>query len=141
MEKQKNKITKLVQISEKTGQIGVLVIEKKTNIKEKIKKAIELLNESNYKQAEDYWQIMFALESGQSVFYCEKGKKIDNLVWNMIKEYEGGIISLMDRKEHTGLKTIKYSPLKSHFILLLTRDQIEKSPQGFFNYVGPMESI
>jgi hypothetical protein len=139
MAKINTKISNLVKTSSALGSVGLLILEKNGAVKNK--EAVKQLSDSGYKQAGDYLGLMDCLQNTQPVFYLEKDEKINNLVWEIVREYEGGIVSLMDRAGHSGLKTARFVPKNSPFILALSRAQIEKSPAGIFEYAGPQESI
>lgn len=135
------KIKKLAEISFKLGEVGLIIVENEKEAETEGQKIRKILTDLNYQEAKDYLEIMNGLEAKQPLFYIEPKEKIDNLVWDIIREYQGGMVSLMDRQNHAGLKTVKFLPKESPFILVLTREQIDNSPQGFFEYIGPMESI
>ena len=140
MDKQQ-KIKKLAEISAKLGEIGLLIIESEKKAEADGQSARKILANLNYQEAKNYLEIMNSLEAKHPVFYIESEEKLNNLIWEIIREYQGGMVSLMDRQNHTGLKTVKFLPKESPLILILTRKQIENSPQGLFEYAGPIESI
>ncbi len=129
----------LIKTAAVMEEIGVVILEKTSKAKEQeIKSAIMA---AGFNLGLDYLEIMSALEQTRPIFYIEEGKVLDSLVWEIVREYKGGLVSLMDRRMHTGLKTIKFNPSKSQFIILLTRKQLEAGPGDFFDYVGPLVSI
>lgn len=128
-------IKKIVETSKLTGEIALIIIEdetKKQEILDDIKK--------NLKGAKDYLEAMDLLEKSQSFYYLEEGVKLDGLIYEIVAEYKTGIISLMDRKYKTGLKTVKFNPNNIVIVLVLTREQIEASDQ-LFEYIGPILTV
>ncbi len=125
-------IEKIIETSKLTGEIALIIIEdetKKSEILDDIKK--------NLTSTKDYLEVMDLLEKSQSFYYSEEGVKLDDLIYEIVAEYKTGIISLMDRKYKTGLKTVKFDPNNNSMILVLTRNQIELSDQ-LFEYTGPI---
>ena len=135
------KIKKLAEASSELGEIGLLAIESEKRAEADRQKARKILTGLDYREAKDYLEIMNSLETKQPAFYIEPEEKLNDLVWEIVREYQGGIVSLMDRQNHTGLKTIKFLSKESPFVLVLTRGQMENSPPGLFEYIGPIESI
>lgn len=91
-------------------------------------------------RAVGYMEVMDLLEKSQPFYYLEESKKLDDLIYEIVAEYKTGIISLMNRKYKSGLKTVGFNPNKNSMILVLTRDQIEASDK-LFEYIGPILSI
>jgi len=136
-----NKIKKLAQVSAAMGEIGVAIIEKESDFKLTKETIADVLIDLGYRQVLDYLSLMNSLEKNNPVFYLETAKTINNQIAEIIKEYKGGLVSLMDRKGHTGLKTVKFVPRKSPLILIFSREQVETAPADLFEAVGPMESF
>ena len=104
------------------------------------KNIIISLNVSGCGRAVGYMEVMDLLEKSQPFYYLEESKKLDDLIYEIVAEYKTGIISLMNRKYKSGLKTVGFNPNKNSMILVLTRDQIEASDK-LFEYIGPILSI
>ena len=152
------------QIQEKTGQllaittalggVGLLIAEHEKGRKIAFEKAREELLNGNYKECSDYLEIMDILSEGPEgvasrpygasktkLFYVERGEKLDGLVLEIIAEFEAGMVSVADRKHNTGLKTAKWSPTKTSFIVMMSRKQIEASYPRLFEYINFTEII
>lgn len=125
-------VKKLIKTSKLTGDIALIIIEDIKKMKEII---CEL--EKHLAKASDYLKLMDLLEKAQPLYYLEEAEKLDNLIYEIVAEYKTGIISLMDRKNKTGLRTIKFNPNNNVIVLVLTREQIEVSDQ-LFKYIGPI---
>lgn len=123
-------VKKLIKTSKLTGDIALIIIEDIKKMKEII---CEL--EKHLAKASDYLKLMDLLEKAQPLYYLEEAEKLDNLIYEIVAEYKTGIISLMDRKNKTGLRTIKFNPNNNVIVLVLTREQIEVSDQ-LFKYIG-----
>jgi len=133
------KINKFIETTSQLGELGLIIIED-----DDITKVATIgvaLQKLGYKRSKEYLEMMDNLESKQATFYIEPNEKLNNLIWDVVKNYIGGAVTLMDRKNHTGLKTVHFLPKASHLILILTRSQLENSPQGLFEYIGGIESI
>jgi len=133
------KIHKFVETSAKLGELGLIIIEDSNNTK--VATVGVALQKQDYKRSKEYLELMDNLESKQFTFYIEPNDKLNDLIWSAVRHYEGGMISLMDRENHTGLKTVHFLPKESPLILILTREQVDNSPQGLFEYIGGIESI
>ncbi len=133
------KINKFIETSAKLGELGLIIVED-SNITKRATAGVAL-QKKKYKRSKDYLEIMDALEVKQPTFYIEPMDKLNDLVWSVVQHYNDGMVSLMDRKNHTGLKTVHFLPKESSLILILTREQVDNSPQGLFEYVGGIESV
>ena len=136
------KIDKIIQTTVALGKVGLLIVEDQKGIETMLTEAKKSLANARYKECTDYLEIMDALSAGEDkVFYAEKGKKLDGLVLEIIAEFEAGIVSLADRKNNTGLKTAKWNPSQTSFIVIMTRDQIENSYPRLFEYINFTQSL
>ncbi len=133
------KINKFVDISAKLGELGLIIVEDVNS--KKVATVGVALQKKDYIRSKDYLELMDNLENKQATFYIEPNDKLDDLIWRIVRHYNDGMVSMMDRKNHTGLKTIHFLPKESPLILILTREQVDKSPQGLFEYVGGIESV
>lgn len=133
------KINKFIQATTRLGELGLIIIENGNSTK--VATVGVALQKTDYKRSKEYLEVMNNLESKQPTFYIEPKDKLNNLIWDVVQNYDGGMVTLMDRKNHTGLKTVHFLPKESSFILILTRAQVENSPQGLFEYVGGVESV
>jgi len=133
------KINKFVKTSAQLGEIGLIIVEDGDSTK--IATVGVTLQKMDYKRSKSYLELMDNLESKQPTFYIEPMDKLKDLIWNIVRRYSDGMVSLMDRENHTGLKTVHFLPKESPLILILTREQVDNSPQGLFKYVGGIESV
>ena len=133
------KINKFIETSAQLEELGLIILEK-SNITSVATVGVAL-QKMGYKRAKDYLEVMEFLESKTPVFYIEPKEKLNNLVWDTVRQYGDGMITMMDRKNHTGLKTVHFLPKTSPFVLVLTREQAENSPGKLFEYTGGAESI
>jgi len=119
------------------GGVGLLIAEHEKNRKAAIEKAREELLNNNYKECSDYLEVMDVLSEGKDkLFYVETGDKLDGLVLEIIAEFEAGMVGLADRKHNTGLKTARWNPTKTSFIIIMSRKQIEASYPRLFEYIN-----
>ncbi|HAM88181.1 MAG: hypothetical protein US83_C0008G0010 [Candidatus Falkowbacteria bacterium GW2011_GWC2_38_22] len=135
-----SKIKKLIEVVGKLGEIGLIIIEDE---KEKVgmqKQIAAELNQAGVASAKNYLEVMDFLEKSKAFYYLEETDKLDDLMLEIIAEYKTGIVSLQDRKNSTGLRTVKFNPNDNYFILILSRKQVEASGQ-FFEFIGPIESF
>jgi hypothetical protein len=124
------------------GGVGFLIVENEKNCNETIEKVREKLFNENYKECSDYLEVMDVLSEGKDkLFYIETGDRLDGLVLEIIAEFEAGMVSLADRKHNTGLKTARWNPTKTSFIVIMTRTQIEKSYPRLFEYINFTETL
>ena len=138
----KEKTQNFVQTASTLGQVGIFIIEKQTNLKQDITKIKKFLNESGFKETADYLEIMDLLNAAEGkIFYIEKDKKLDSRVLEIIAEFQAGIVSFADVKNHTGLKVAKWNPSKTSFILIISRKQVEASYPRLFEYINIIQSI
>lgn len=138
----KEKISQLVQIIAMLGKVGLLVVENEEDRETVFTEAPRILLRLPYQQCADYLEIMNALSVGKDkIFYVEREEKLNGLVLEIIAEFESGIVSLADRKNNTGLKIAKWNPAKTSFIVIMTRDQVEKSYPRLFEYINITQSI
>ncbi len=136
------KINQLVQTVAGLGKVGLLIVEKTSKLKLAVSKAKKILVGIGYAECIDYLEIMDALSSGKKkIYYIEKGKKLDGLVLEIIAEFEAGMVSLADRKNNTGLKTSQWNPAQTFLVIIMTRNQIEKSYPRLFEYINITQSI
>ena len=142
----------ITQIQEKTDQlltttaalggVGLLIAENESDKKVTFEKASEQLLNNNYKGCSDYLEVMEVLaESKDKLFYIENGDKLDGLILEIIAEFEAGVVSLADRKHNTGLKTVTWNPIKTSFIVIMSRKQIEASYPRLFEYINYTQSL
>jgi len=134
------KIRKLTEVSSGLGEVGLVIIEKEKNRQALAKKLVTALNQAGYGRSMDYLESLNLLEKSQPFYYLEESGSLNDLMLELIAEFKTGIVSLMDRKHKTGLRTIRFNPNKNSIILVLTREQIESSVQ-LFEYVGPKEAF
>lgn len=99
------------------------------------------LQKLHYTRSKDYLDVMDHLEAKQPTFYIEPKEKLNDLIWNIVQSYSGGMVSLMDRKQHTGLRTVHFLPKESPCMVIMTREQVDNSPQGLFEYVEGVASV
>lgn len=138
----KNKIEKLVEATAACGKVGLLIIESGQEAEQKLDEAESTLSGLRYQKCAGYLEIMDALSAGQEkLFYAEKGEKLDARALEIVAEFEAGIVSLMDGKNHTGLKVARWNPAQLSLILLMTRDQVEESYSRLFEYVNITQSV
>lgn len=138
----KEKIEKLVQTTSALGMVGLLIVENENEFESAILEAKKVLVDAHYTECSDYLEIMDALSIDKDkIFYAEKGERLDGLVLEIIAEFEAGIVSLADRKNNTGLKTAKWNPAKTSFIVIVTRKRVENSYPRLFEYINIMQSI
>lgn len=138
----KEKIDKLAQTTAMLGKVGLLIVENEKDRESVFTEASRMLLQLPHQQCADYLEIMNALSAGKDkIFYAEREEKLNGLVLEIIAEFEAGIVSLADRKNNTGLKTAKWNPAKTSFIVIMTRDQVEKSYPRLFEYINITQSI
>jgi len=137
-----NNLTDILKISASIGLPSLLILENEGEKAEKIAKIAKQLTEAGFSQTKNYLGIMDALEVGDTkAFYVESEEKLDNLVFEIVAEYSAGIVSLMDREQGAGLKTVKFDPGKNSLLIIMTRTQVEESNPKLFEYVGVKESL
>lgn len=135
-------IEKLSKTTKLLGKCGLLIIENQDDLKHQYSEIKNILLSLNYQECKDYLEILKALSSLENkIYYIEKGEKLDGLVLEIIAEFEAGIVSIADRKGKSGLITSKWNPDKVSFIIVMTRDQIEKSHPHLFEYVNISQSL
>jgi len=136
------KTNQLLTTTASLGGVGLLIVENEKSRKATIEKAREELLNNNYKECSDYLEVMDVLSEGKNkLFYVEKGEKLDGLILEIIAEFEAGMVGLADRKNNTGLKTARWSPTKTSFIVVISRKQIEASYPRLFEYVNFTQSL
>jgi len=136
------KTDQLLATTAALGGVGLLIAENEKSRKTAIEKAREELLNSNYKECSDYLEVMDVLSEGKDkLFYIEKGEKLDGLILEIIAEFEAGMVSLLDRKNHTGLKVAQWNPTKTSFIVMMSRKQIEASYPRLFEYIKYTQSL
>jgi hypothetical protein len=136
------KIEKLMQTTFALGKVGFLVVENKQEINATLPEAKKALLLLSYEECTDYLELMDALSASKNkIFYLEKDDKFNSLVLEIVAEFESGIVSLADRKNQTGLKTAKWNPFQTSLIIIMTREQVEKSYPRLFEYVGATQSL
>lgn len=126
-------------VSRSIGLPSLIVVENK---KAPITDRIKTLKDNDFKEVKDYLEVMEGLEKDNGkVLYIEQADKLDSSMLEIIAEFGAGIISLADRKNNTGIKTVKFNPFETLFVVVMTRDQVEKSYPRLFEYIGTIESI
>jgi len=131
------KTEQLITTTTALGGVGLLIAEHEKSCQAAVEKAREKLFNNNYQECSDYLEIMDVLSEGKDkLFYVERGDKLDGLVLEIIAEFEAGIVSLADRKHNTGLKTARWNPTKTSFIVIMSRKQIEASYPRLFEYIN-----
>ncbi len=124
------------------GGVGLLIIENEKSRQMAIEKARGNLLKNNYKESSSYLEVMEALSEGKDkLFYVEHGEKLAGLILEIVAEFDVGMVSLADRKENTGLKTARWNPAKTSFIIVMSRKQIEASYPRLFEYINFIQSI
>jgi len=137
-----NNLTDILKISASIGLPSLLIIENEEEKEQQIAEIEKELTEAGFSQTKNYLEIMDALEvSDTKAFYVESEEKLDNLVFEIVAEYSAGIVSLMDREQGAGLKTVKFDPGKNSLLIIMTRTQVEESNPKLFEYVGVKESL
>lgn len=143
IKKKTNKLANLSNIlSNISFRVGLLIIEGEASSKSKITKAKKILIDLGYEEFIDYIEVMDALASKKNkIFYIEKDKKLNGSILEIMAEFDAGIISLADRKNNTGLKTVNWDPSKVSFLIIMTRNQIEQSYPHLFEYINIFQSL
>jgi hypothetical protein len=138
----KEKIEKIIDVTFAVGKVGLLIVEDEKKLDETRVDVRKILAESKFKECSDYLEIMDALSTGSDkIFYSEKGDRLDGLVLEIIAEFEVGMVSLADRKNNIGLKTVKWNPAKTSPVIMMSRKQTENSYPRLFEYVNITQSI
>ncbi len=138
----KEKIEKIIDVTFAVGKVGLLIVEDEKKLVETRVDVRKILAESKFKECSDYLEIMDALSTGSDkIFYSEKGDRLDGLVLEIIAEFEVGMVSLADRKNNIGLKTVKWNPAKTSPVIMMSRKQTENSYPRLFEYVNITQSI
>jgi len=141
METLQQQARKLAENTAALSKVGLLVVEDNGNREAIFSETSEIYSDLGYYPCADYLEIMDALSSGQNrIFYIEQGEKLNGLVLEIAAEFETGIVSLADRKKQTGLKTAKWNPVETSFIIVMTRLQVEKSHPRLFEYINIIQS-
>lgn len=138
----KEKIEKLAQTTLALGKVSLLVVENKQELNTILTEANNALSALNYEECADYLELMDALSASKNkIFYTENDERLDSLILEIVAEFESGIVSLADRKNQTGLKIAKWNPSQTSLIIIMTREQVEKSYPRLFEYIGATQSI
>lgn len=138
----KEKIDKLMQTSFTLGKVGLLVAENKQELSVVFTEAKNALLALSYKECADYLELMDALSASKNkIFYTENDDQLNSLILEIVAEFEAGIVSLADRKNKTGLRTAQWNPNQTSLIIIMTRQQVEKSYPRLFEYIGAIQSI
>src|SRR3990167_2628174 len=132
----------LVQTSQALGRVGLIVVEQAKVKRETAVQITAQLNKLGYLACPDYLALLKALGSNQpKLFYQEQGPRLGSQVLEIVAEFESGIVSLADRKKRTGLVTATYNPLATSLVVILTREQLEKSYDRLVDYVSLTKPI
>jgi len=136
------KIHHLLKTVNALGKVGLLIVENEAELAPKVAGIRQLFMAAGYQEASDYLNLMDLLDNGQTkIFYGEREEKLNSKVLEIISEFEAGMVSLSDQKNHTGLKVSQWNPAKVSLVIILTRQQVEKSYPRLFEYTNITQSI
>lgn len=135
------KLPDVAAVSASIGLPSLVIIENEKSTRDELNAVGKTMAESGFKKANDYLEVMDLLLTGnEKILYVEQGKKLDDLVLEIVAEYTTGMISLADRKNHTGLKTVKFNPFKTSLAVVMTRSRVEASYPRLYEYFGTITS-
>lgn len=139
----KSKLEKVIKFGEactSLGKVGLLIVEGKGKKPKTVSDAMDIFVDAGFSKCDDYVAILDHLPT-EKCLYVESGEKIDGSVVEIIAEYESGIVSLADRKGKSGLKTSRFNPVATSLIVIVSREQLEKSYSKIFDHVTLTQTI
>lgn len=136
-------IQNLMTTAKTQGETALLIIESLKDKAELVKALKIAVSDGGYRPAIDHLSLMDSLESSTPVLYVESSDSLDSKIFEIIKEFNGGIVTFMETREarEKGLRTVLFDPKKSPLLIVLTRAQVEASEPGLFEYAGPIETV
>ena len=139
---QKEKIIQSINTSSSLGGVSIFIIEHQEEY-DVLKNELEAaLSGAGYAKRDDYLALTDSLSGGEKkLWYTETNEKLDGCVLEIIAEFGAGIVSLADRKNSTGLKTARWNPLETSLVLIISRDQAERSHHNLFSYSTSIQSL
>lgn len=131
----KTHLYRLIDTSSQVGQVGLIILPDQTSTQQEL---LDICISNGLVECVQPNEILHALNNKQACFYKEKEIKLNALIVDIVREYEGGMLSMMDRIDHTGLQVARFTPNETSFVVLVTKAQLEASDPMLLQYMGPI---
>lgn len=121
------------------GGVGLCIIE--DGDEEVVSKVTRQLEQKGFRPCADHLAIMDDLaNSNDTLYYRERGDKLDGSVLEIVAEFDVGMVSLAD-KNAGRLVVAQWEPETARLAIIMTRAQIESSYPRLFQYCRFNQSL